>query len=157
MYDLGKQFHYEVSKLKANESSIIQGNKYRFTILTERLIRLEYSINGTFNDYKTELVENRLFDVPKFNIRVDEAFLEITTKYFTLNYQKEMPFIGNSINPTKNLSVKINDSDNIWYYGHPEVRNYFGSNISVEAKNESSQNRGLYSLEGFVRFEDSNS
>ena len=68
MYDLGKQFHYEVSKLKANKSSIIQGNKYRFTILTERLIRLEYSINGTFNDYKTELVENRLFDVPKFNI-----------------------------------------------------------------------------------------
>lgn len=157
MYDLGKQFHYEVSKLKANESSIMQGNKYRFTILTERLIRLEYSINGTFNDYKTELVENRLFDVPKFNIREDDAFLEITTKYFTLNYQKEMPFKGNSINPTKNLSVKINDSDNIWYYGHPEVRNYFGSNISVEAKNESSQNRGLYSLEGFVSFDDSNS
>ena len=157
MYDLGEQFHIDSTKLKANENAIIKGKKYRFTVLTERLIRLEYSINGTFNDNKTQLVENRNFSVPNFELKQDDNFLELKTKYFTLFYEKESQFKGTPINAMKNLKVQLNNTNNIWYYGHPEVRNYFGSNISVEAKNENSINKGLYSLDGFVSFDDSNS
>ncbi len=157
MNDLGGQFHIDIKKLKAKDESVVKGNKYRFTVLTERLIRLEYSPNAMFNDLPTQLVFFRDFDVPRYDIKSDQNYLEISTKYFTLFYAKEMPFKGTGMNSMKNLKVQLNGTDNIWYYGHPEARNYFGSNISVESKTDTAMNKGLYSLEGFVSLDDSNS
>ena len=54
------------NKLISDKESYIIGNKYRFTILTPRMIRLEYSINGVFEDRSTSLVINRSF--PKSTI-----------------------------------------------------------------------------------------
>ena len=156
MYDLGSQFHIDVSKLKSKDEAIIKGNKFRFTVLTERLIRLEYNENGIFDDNASQLVVFRNFEVPKFELKQDDSYMELTTKYFTLSYLKESHFKGNALNSMKNLKVQLNGTNEIWYYGHPEVRNYYGSNISVEAKNDSSINKGLYSLEGFVSLDDSN-
>ena len=65
MYDLGPSFHTNTMNLVSRPEAIIQGQKFRFTVLTERLIRLEYSPTGEFNNYQTELVTNRLFAVPK--------------------------------------------------------------------------------------------
>lgn len=156
MYDLGEQFHINLDKLKTNSKSIVQGNKYRISVLTERLIRLEYNSEGKFNDLATELVVSRNFDIPPFQIRQDNTFLEITTKYFKLEYTKETSFKGTAVNPMKNLKITLNGTEQIWYYGHPEVRNYFGSNNSLEANPSNVKNKGLYSLEGFVSFDDSN-
>lgn len=156
MYDLGEQFHINGSQLNAKGESIIKGDRFRFTVLTERLIRLEYNIEGKFNDMATELVSFRNFSIPMYDIKSDETYLQISTKYFTLFYLKEMPFKGVPGNSMKNLRVQLNGTENIWYYGHPEARNYFGSNISTEAKTDTSLNKGLYSLEGFVSFDDTN-
>ena len=46
MYDLGNQFHIDLNNLKTRNTNVIQGQKYRISILTERLIRLEYSEEG---------------------------------------------------------------------------------------------------------------
>ena len=48
-----------LENLIANPKSIIKGEKYRITVLTERLIRLEYSPDGNFEDGKTEIITNR--------------------------------------------------------------------------------------------------
>ncbi len=157
MYDLGNQFHIDLEKLKCNNNSIIQGAKYRISILTERLIRLEYNKNGLFNDLATELVIFRNFDKPLFEVKEREGgILEINTKYFKLEYIKEMPFYNKGINPSKNLKVSTTGTDNYWYYGHPEVKNYFGSNNVLSKNANDKVNRGLYSLDGFVSFDDSN-
>lgn len=158
MYDLGRNFHLDMEKLKSKPESIIQGKKYRFSVLTERLIRLEYNPNGVFNDFATELVVFRDFDVPKFTKKEDSNYLEIETTYFKLVYSKEEPFKGSSFNPIKNLKVVMKNSDVIWHYGHPEAKNYYGSNISAEvSKNDLPENKGLFSLDGIVSFDDSNS
>ena len=47
MYNLGDHFKINLENAKANSKSIIKGEKYRFTVLTERLVRLEYSETGT--------------------------------------------------------------------------------------------------------------
>lgn len=39
---------YEKAYAKANENAIVKGEKYRFTVLTDRLIRLEYTDDGFF-------------------------------------------------------------------------------------------------------------
>ncbi len=157
MYDLGKQFHMDLNNLKCKTSSVIQGARYRISVLTERLVRLEYNKNGVFNDLGTELVTFRNFEKPKFTVTDREGLvIEINTKYFKLEYMKEMPFNGNGINSAKNLKVSVVGTENFWFYDHPEVKNYFGSNNVLDKNPTNKINRGLYSLEGFVSIDDSN-
>lgn len=158
MYDFGSSFHINLEELKSKPEAITLGQKYRITVLTERLVRIEYSKTSTFNDLKTELVCFRNFDVPKFEKKEDNQFLEIDTKYFKLSYSKNEDFKGSTFNSTKNLRIEVKDTNCVWYYGHPEAKNYFGSNISAEvSKKEEQENRGLFSLDGVVSFDDSES
>lgn len=159
MYDLGEQFRVDYSKAIPNPDSIIQGNTYRITVLTERLIRLEYSKDGIFEDRPTERVSRRNLKKPKFEVKEDEKFLEIKTSYFRLMYVKEKPFYGGKVNPTANLKVELVNTDRFWYYKHPEVRNYGAPNtlieISGKKKVKSKSMKGLYSLDGFTTIDDS--
>jgi len=76
MYDLGSQFLVDYEGAKSITPLILQGQTYRFTILTERLIRLEYSLDGTFEDRPTDLVRFRNFPKVEAAIREDEKYLE---------------------------------------------------------------------------------
>ena len=126
MYDLGRQFHIDISKLKSKSESIVAGSNYRCTVHSERLIRLEYSKDNRFNDYATELVTFRDFDKANFTVLEDSKNLQITTPYFKLVYLK-----GTSITSSKNLKVYLNNTDKVWYYNHPEIRNFYGNSINL--------------------------
>lgn len=76
---------------KANPKAVVQGDFYRFTVLTSRLIRLEYSPDGIFRDEATRLAFNRNFPVPKFTVKETEEKLEIVTEHLHLYYDKK-PF-----------------------------------------------------------------
>ena len=102
MYNLGEQFVLNKQRAIANSKNVVKGEKYRFTVLTERLIRLEYSETGTFVDNPTELVLYRDLQTPKFNCREDANFIVISTDYFKLTYLKNKPFLGNKV--SKELS-----------------------------------------------------
>ena len=73
---------------KANEKAVVKGEKYRFTVLTDRLIRLEYSENGVFVDEPTQRVFRREFDVPEFKVKESKNSLEIITDKLHLYYDK---------------------------------------------------------------------
>lgn len=149
MYDMGVQFHFNLEQGKANPSAVVKGNNYRFTILSERLIRIEYSKSGMFVDNPTQLVLNRNFFVPKFDINQDSKYLEISTKYFKLAYTKEMPITSST------LRVSLIGTDSMWYYGHPEIKTYDASLLSFEGKEK--YLKGIYSVEGFSCIDDSKS
>lgn len=158
MYNLGAHFTIQPNNLKAHSDVTFEGSKYRISVLTERLIRLEYSEVGKFSDDSTQLVVNRVFDKPEFEVKQDNLYLEIKTSYFSLTYAKNQPFKGSATNTMKNLRIQLDGTDSIWSYGHPEVRNYYGCNSTLDGFNKKdSMNKGLYSIEGFVSFDDSNS
>ena len=46
MYQLGKQFIVNTDKIMADDKAVVFGDKYRFTVLSDRVIRLEYSKEG---------------------------------------------------------------------------------------------------------------
>ena len=115
-----------------NNENIIQGEKYRFTVLTPRLIRMEYSESGIFEDRLTTLVVNRKTDKVDYNLKEDNKYLEISTSYFRLTYQKNKPFYSGKFDTMKNLKVELLNTDRIWYYGHPEIRNYGSPSNSLD-------------------------
>lgn len=158
MYNLGEHFLVDQEKGKANENCIYKGNKYRITVLTERLIRLEYNESGQFLDAPTEMVLNRKFNEPQFAAKEDAQFIEIKTPYLTLFYTKDKPFKGTTLNPSANLKVAVNNSDRVWYYGHPEVRNFKSplNNLTV-GKTKGTTQKSLFSQEGFSSIDDSTS
>ena len=140
------------------DDAIIKGKKYRITILSDILVRLEYSESGTFEDRPTELVNFRRFSVPKYLKQEDENFLVISTKYFRLEYQKNMPFIGSKLAPDQYLKITLNDSDKYWCFGSTEARNFNGSAYSLDnVDGEVKFEKGLYSTDGYVSLDDSKS
>ena len=109
---------------------MITGKNYRITILSEVLVRLEYSKEGKFEDRPTELVTCRRFNSPKFFIKNEKEYLTISTNYFKLEYQKEKPFYGTKLAPDINLRITLNNSDKIWFFGCAEARNFNGTSYS---------------------------
>lgn len=165
MYELGEHFKPDYEKAIPNSECIIQGKKFRISVLSESLFRLEYSESGVFNDKPTELVWYRNFPKPKFDIKQDGKYLEIRTKYARLLYTKDKPFYGGMVNPSGNLSVQLLNSERFWYYKHPEVRNVGtpGYEINPNELNKMKKladlklTKGLFSFDGFVSINDSES
>ena len=109
MASLGKHFEVSDNNLVAPSKYVFKGINYRITILSDRLIRFEYSLDGNFYNGATEIVHNRKFDVePKIKVEQDQNYLVITSKYFIMQYAKEKPFKGPSFAPDSNLKVKLN-------------------------------------------------
>ena len=92
MASLEKHFQINPENLISDSKMIFKGVNYRITVLSERLIRFEYSLDGKFYDGATEIVHNRNFNIPKIKVEQDEKFLVITTKYFMMQYAKEINF-----------------------------------------------------------------
>lgn len=155
MYNLGEHFKRDLNKAKALEKNVLKGKKYRITVLTERLVRLEYSETGTFEDRPTEIVASRDFPTPEFKVTDEHGVLKIVTKYFRLTYTKEKPFTGSKLNTTSNLRIELLNTDRIWYYKHPEVRNYGTPGLSTEMEEGKIKfKKGLYSSDGFAAIYD---
>lgn len=74
---------------KADERFTVTGGKYRFTVLTDRMLRLEYSEDGVFEDRATRLAFNRSFDTPEYEVYEERGMLHLRTKHLHLCYDKE--------------------------------------------------------------------
>ncbi len=158
MYKLGEQFVFDYEQAKPNPECVVQGKTYRITVLSEALVRLEYNADGKFEDRPTKLVYRRYFDKPEFKLREDSNYLEITTKYFKLDYKKEKPFFGGKVAPSANLGIMLPRNEKTWYYQHPEVRNYgTPDNVLLDHRDKYKFTKGLFSHDGFASIDDSNS
>lgn len=155
MANLDAHFKVNYQDAISNPKAIFKGSKYRITILTERLIRFEYSEKGIFFDHPTELARFRNFPVPSFQVEENDKTLVIQTKYFVLQYIKDKPFYGPKYAPDQFLKVGLMNSDKIWYFDHPEARNFGGSKVSLDNNIKSPLEKGLYSTDGFTSIDDS--
>lgn len=156
MYDFGTHFEVDLTKSKTPSSNVFRGKTYRISILSDVLIRFEYSETGSFNDYPTFFASNRSFGKPKITVEEDNNVLIIKNDIFILEYNKEKPFIGSKLMPDQNLKVTIAGTEKIWYFNHPEVKNFKGTAYSLDdTKGNIDFEKGLFSLDGFTTFDDS--
>ena len=108
----------DIYKLKvrpqARKENIVQGEKYRITLLTEGLVRLEYSEEGIFEDRATRFALYRDFPKTEFRLVKTEEGIEIQTSRIHLIYnEKEFSSLGLSIQIKGNLTNYYS----IWHYG----------------------------------------
>lgn len=83
-----KDYHFE-SKPVAHPDAIVSGPHYRFTVLTDRLIRYEWSYDGKFEDRASTFAINREFPIPEFHVVDRPEELEIINDHFHLSYDKK--------------------------------------------------------------------
>ena len=73
------------------DQSVLRGDCWRITVLTDRLLRLEYSRQGQFPDSATQLAVNRHFPPVSFRVTEYEGKLVLTTSALRLTYDRR-PF-----------------------------------------------------------------
>ena len=83
----------------ADESAVIVVGNARFTVLTDRLIRMEWAKDGKFEDNATLGIVNRRLPVPAFEYTVKGKKLSLSTGKLSLSYK------GNGKFDKNNLSV----------------------------------------------------
>ena len=94
-----------------NDKAVIQGDKYRITMLTPALVRLEYNEKGIFEDRATQSVLNRNFPVPAYKIIETEEMLSVYTENLEIYYDRKT-FSENG------LMIKVNGGwGRTWHYG----------------------------------------
>lgn len=95
----------------ADPRAVVCGEQYRITVLTDRLLRLEYSAEGRFEDRATKVAVCRRFPVPPFRVLERGGRLEIITEHLHVFYDKQR-FSQNG------LSITV-DNTNEWNFGVP--------------------------------------
>ena len=65
----------------ADPKNVVKGDKYRITVLTEHLLRLEYSEDGEFIDAASQTVVNRDFPAVEFSVKDTGDELELRDVY----------------------------------------------------------------------------
>ena len=138
----------------AEDAAIIQGEKYRFTVLTEEMIRLEYCEDGKFEDRATQCVIDRKFKVPEYQVIENEESLEIITDKIHLVYNKQkFTDYGLSVQVRGNISVY----HSIWHLGE-EATDLRGTARTLdEADGAIELEHGIISRFGYGILDDSRS
>jgi len=138
----------------ANRKAIVQGDKYRFTVLTPQLIRLEYDEAGIFEDRATQVVLNRNFPVPEFRVVEKPDSLEIITSKLHLVYDKKR-FSKNGL--SIDVNGNVSDWKSKWHFGESFVNLKGTARTLDEADGAVALEDGILSHNGFSVLDDSKS
>ena len=137
---------------KSRAESILQGEKYRITVLTEGLLRLEYSQDGIFEDRPSQTVWNRDFETPEFMAEKSEKGLSIRTNRLHLTYSGE-EFTRDSLRIQ--VFAEGCTYGSVWRYSDP-VKDLGGTARTLdEADGAVPLGHGVISREGFAILDDS--
>ena len=75
----------------AADGATVTGPGYRISVLTDRLIRIEWDPQERFVDARTQQVLDRAFPLPVFDVTRTPRGIEITTASLRLRYDEQQP------------------------------------------------------------------
>jgi alpha-glucosidase (family GH31 glycosyl hydrolase) len=138
---------------KANPDAVIINNEVRFTVLTPRLIRMEWSENKNFEDNASLVFINRNLPVPEFKTGEENGWLIIQTEKMNLRYKINS---GSFNNENLKIDFEFNNSTSSWHPGMKDTANLFGTIRTLDAINGSTElETGILSRDGWTLIDDS--
>ena len=96
------------------EGAVVRGESWRVTVLTDRLLRLEYEPEGRFCDTATQTVIDRSFPLPVFTHTEKNGWLTVETEAVRLQYDGR-PFSLEGLSVT--LKGQYGTYASVWHYG----------------------------------------
>ena len=126
MTQISPQFQLEFQPV-ANPDAVVVTGKARFTVLTSRLIRLEYDKNGRFQDASSQPFWYRNQPVPSFEQSVEDGRLTIETEHLKLTYKVGKKF------KAKTLQITQKASGVTWHFGDEDAQNLRGTYRTLDA------------------------
>lgn len=117
----------------ADPAAVVISGNARFTVLTNKMIRIEYSSTGKFEDRATFAIVNRRLPVPSYTTEESDGYLYIRTSDVTLRYK-----LGSVIKATDkkpdNLMINftLNGITCSWYPGKDDALNLLGTNRTLD-------------------------
>jgi alpha-glucosidase (family GH31 glycosyl hydrolase) len=138
----------------ADPEAIVEGDRWRITVLADGLLRLEWAPDGTFEDRASTFALHRDLPVPRFDVVDGEAVLEIVTDRLRLVYDRA-PFTpaGLSVQVRGNVS----NYRSVWRYGEP-VRDLGGTARTLDdIDGRAPLEPGIVSRYGVAALDDSRS
>ena len=140
---------------KGKVENTIAGQHYRFTVITEQLVRMEYSAEDNFVDLPSQVISNRDLGTANYEKQETEDEVSIKTKYILLEYQKSKPFCRETLK----IHVLSTEGvvDNTWYYGQ-SYESLKGTVRTLDGIDGPTQlDEGIISIEGYTVIDDHSS
>ncbi len=98
----------------ADPANVVQGDRYRITVLETGLVRLEWSEDGVFEDRASQTVLHRAFAPVDFTVTETPHRLEISTERLQLTYDRG-PFTSHGL--SVHAKGGYHSSDSMWRFG----------------------------------------
>jgi hypothetical protein len=138
----------------AHPESVVVSGGARFTVLTSRLLRLEWSPTGEFTNLATFAFPNRHVNQPEpFELQRDGEWLRVATGALTLTYHE-----GSGAFTAENLAItfRVGAETRTWRPGQPNLGNLGGTRRTLDMTGgDVPLEPGLVSRDGWALFDDS--
>ncbi len=137
----------------ANPENIVTLGQARFTLLTPRLVRLEWSETGQFEDRGTYAFPIRRSGAIPFTVRQEGPDTLIDTGALRLRYRPtDGPFSAENLS----VSFDLNGQTVLWTPGAPNPSNLRGARRTLDGcAGDAALDEGLLSRAGWTLFDDS--
>jgi hypothetical protein len=137
---------------EADPECVVEAGSARFSILTPRLIRLEFSPGRHFTNQPSQVFWQRRMPLPNFYVRRETDEIEIETEKLCLRYRPELGF------QPQGLQIELKDSGLLWQLGDPPRENLGGTVRTLDMRDGPVPlDPGLLSRLGWTLVDDSRS
>jgi hypothetical protein len=146
-----KQFELHLES-KPNLEAVVQTSSWRFTLLTSRLIRVEYDPNGRFEDHPSQVFWHRNWPAPSYHHATRKGILKIETEHLRLSCKPA------SAPKQSGLEIQIPKSSLVWHLGDHDPNNLAGTCRTLDSSNGAVPlEPGLVSRSGWSLVDDTHS
>lgn len=137
----------------ADPQAVVTAKHARFTVLTPRMIRMEHSKTGQFEDHASQAFWYRKQPVPAFTVARTGGVLTIETEYLTVTYDENAGEFA-----PQALAVELKHFDSVWNFGDTDPTNLKGTGRTLDqADGAIPLEDGLMSRSGWAVIDDSKS
>ncbi|MDJ0753236.1 MAG: glycoside hydrolase family 31 protein [Ardenticatenaceae bacterium] len=144
---------------KANPAAVVfPQDGWRLTILTSRLIRLEYDPHGRFEDRPSQTFWYRQHEVPAFDIQQKGEQWQLSTGHLEVMIDLAQPGPPAGKENTQNLTIKVIERETTWTPGTAAAGNLGGTYRTLDGvSGRIPLEPGLMSKDGWAVIDDTSS
>jgi len=145
----------QLSDSSPNAAAVVQVDDARFTLLTDRMLRMEWAEDGAFEDRPTLVALTRRLPVPPHRVYEEDGWQVVETGALRLRYRRESGRLGPG-----NLEVRVKTGgvDTVWRPGRPAEGNLGGTIRTLDGvRGPTDLGDGLVSRDGWAVVDDSES